>query len=350
MNSLDKIRQEMQAVAVDALLISRPANLSYLLDFADYEGLMIITLNEQYLYTDGRFFAQIQALAPQFQIVDMKEHPLADFLKSCAVHKLMIEPDFLNVTTFRQLEHQSWSVVDSSNLVEKIRMVKTPAEIAKVQAAAQIADQVFDHILKYLQPGQTELAIATEMEHYGKKLGATATSFPTIVASGVHSAMPHATATNKVLAAHELVVLDYGFVYQGYDSDITRTVALGSVDPQLQQIYQIVLEAQTAIIKQLHLNQPLAEIDKFAHDYIAKRGFGPEFMHGTGHSVGRECHEYPTMNAQSIETLPAQMTFTIEPGIYLPNHGGVRIEDDLYLDTAGQVHFLTNAKRELIVL
>ncbi|AXX65586.1 aminopeptidase P family protein [Bombilactobacillus bombi] len=350
MDNIEKVRQEITAQSADALLISRPANLNYLLDFPDFEGLMVITADNQYLYTDGRFFAQIHALAPQFQIVDRAQITLDQFLSQQKLEHLIIEPDYLNVSTFRQINQPSRQIVDSSNLVEKIRMVKTPAEIQKVQAAAQIADQVFAQILNFIKPGVSELAVANEMEYLGKKLGASATSFATIVASGPRSAMPHGSATDKIINNHELVVLDFGFVYQGYDSDITRTVAVGSVSEQLQEIYQIVLQAQQATINQIQLGQPLKAIDAFAHDYIAQADYGPEYMHGTGHSVGRECHEYPTLNAASIENLPANMTFTIEPGIYLPNQGGVRIEDDLYLDEQGQIHLLTNSSKDWLQL
>ena len=346
MDKLEHIRQEIAARQADAILISRPANLSYLLDFPDYEGLLLLDQHEQYLYTDGRFFTQLKSIAPEFKIIDRAQTTLKQLVRQTGIKTLIIEPDYLNVSTFRELEQPDWHIIDSSNLVEKIRMIKTPAEIAKVQQAAQIADQVFTEILNYIKPGVSELAIANEMEYLGKKLGASATSFPTIVASGVRSAMPHGSATNKLIAAHELVVLDFGFVYQGYDSDMTRTIAVGNVEPELQNIYQIVLQAQQATINQIQLQQPLAAIDAFAHDYIARAGYGPEYMHGTGHSVGRECHEYPTLNAASVEKMPANMTFTIEPGIYLPNQGGVRLEDDLYLDEQGQVQMLTQSSKE----
>lgn len=348
MDKLEHIRQEVTKCNADAILISRPSNLSYLLDFPDYEGLLLLDQHEQYLYTDGRFFTQSQSMAPKFKIIDRTQTTLEKLVREAGVQTLVIEPDYVNVSTFLELKRSDCHIIYSSNLVEKIRMIKTPTEIFKLQQAAHIADQVFTEILNYIKPGVSELDIANEMEYLGKSLGASGTSFPTIVASGSRSAMPHGSATNKLIAAHELVVLDFGFVYQGYDSDITRTIAVDKVNPELQKIYQIVLQAQQSTIKHIRLQQPLKAIDAFAHNYIAQLGYGPEYMHGTGHSVGRECHEYPTLNAASVEQMPANMTFTIEPGIYLPNRGGVRLEDDLYLDEQGRLQMLTQSSKEWI--
>ncbi|NVY95597.1 aminopeptidase P family protein [Lactobacillus sp. DCY120] len=350
MEAIAKIQAYLQEYDQQAILISHEANCTYFLDDSDFEGFLIITLDQQYIYTDGRFITSLQELEDTWTLIDRKNQALPNWLQKHQLTQILIEPDFLTARTYQALQEQNLKLTDSHYLVEKIRMQKTASEVAKVQQAAQIADQVFEHILPFIKPGIRETDLAAEMEFWGKKLGASGVSFPTIVASGTRSAMPHGSATSKKIAAHELVVLDFGFIYEGYDSDITRTVAVGSVSPQLAEIYQIVRNCQMKVAAQLHLGQSLAEIDILAHQLVDQAGYGLEFMHGTGHGVGRECHEYPTINAQTSELLKPNFTFTLEPGIYLPDLGGVRIEDDLYLDEQGQVNWLTQSSKEFQIL
>jgi len=215
--------------------------------------------------------------------------------------------------------------------------------------AARIADKAFNRICKLIKPGITERDIALELEFYMKKLGATSTSFTSIVASGERSALPHGTATDKKIKEGEFLTLDFGCVYNGYCSDMTRTVVIGKANERQREIYSVVLEAQEKALKYIKPGVKGCDVDRVARDIIKEKGFGQYFGHGLGHSLGLEIHESPRLSPTSNDILQEGMVVTDEPGIYIPDFGGVRIED-LVLVTATGFEVLSNSPKELIEL
>src|SRR5699024_8374421 len=235
------------------------------------------------------------------------------------------------------------------DLVETLRLIKSDEEIEIMQAAAKIADDAFNHILNYIKPGRTELDVSNELEFFMRQAGATASSFDTIVASGYRSALPHGVASNKTIEAGELVTLDFGALYEGYCSDITRTVAVGHVNDQLKEIYDIVLQAQLKGVKGVKAGITRHEADALTRDYITEKGYGDYFGHSTGHGLGMEVHENPRLAPDASVILEEGMVVTVEPGIYVPEVGGCRIEDDIVVTTEGNKR-LTHADKQFIQL
>ena len=255
--------------------------------------------------------------------------------------------------TVRELQQEAglppacWRMLGDA--LSSFRKIKSPEELDRMERAERIGDEAFSYILNELKPGVTELQIAAKLEYFMRSHGAEGTSFDTIVASGYHSAMPHAVPTEKPLENGDFVTMDFGCRYQGYCSDMTRTVVIGKADPRQKEIYQIVLEAQQAALEGLRPGMTGTEGDRLARDVIEKAGYGEYFGHGLGHSVGLEIHEKPALSTRDETVLLPGMIETVEPGIYIPGFGGVRIEDMVVLTETG-IRNLTTSPKELIEL
>jgi Xaa-Pro aminopeptidase len=259
-----------------------------------------------------------------------------------------------NVVTYKQYRELRKcfpfvSLVSTSGVVEDIALVKDESEVESIRAAARISDKVFDEVVRLIKPGVTELDIAAEISYLQKKYGAERDAFETIVASGQRGAIPHGRASAKRIAACEMVTLDFGCVIHGYASDITRTVAIGRISKKLREIYDVVLSAQSEAIAAARGGMWARDLDAIARQSIQKRGYGKYFTHSLGHGLGLHVHERPRVSALSKEMLYAGSVITIEPGVYLPELGGVRIEDDALLMADG-VEVLNHAPKELMLL
>jgi Xaa-Pro aminopeptidase len=234
-------------------------------------------------------------------------------------------------------------------VVEELRRVKDAGEIACHRQAAAIVDACFQHLLGYLKPGITERAVAVEIECFLRRKGAEREAFESIVASGPSAASPHAHATEKVIQAGELVKMDFGAMFGGYAADLTRTVAIQRADARQREVYHVVLEAQEAAIAAIRPGVKGSEVDQVARERIAARGYGDYFGHGLGHSLGLHVHDGPALSQTSAVVLEPGMVVTVEPGIYLPGWGGIRIEDDVVVTETG-VEVLTRAPKEFTVV
>lgn len=336
--------------------MTNPANRRYLSGFTGTAGVVLITAKEAYLVTDFRYIEQAQRQAEGYTIVrhthDMLTK-LAELITKERIHKLGFEQDHLSFGQYRlfkeALQESSCQLEPTSGLVEKLRLTKDEQEIELIKKAVQIADHTFEHILKFLKPGLTEREVANELEWTMRKLGATSSSFDIIVASGARSALPHGVASDKVIEEGDMVTLDFGAVYQGYVSDITRTVAIGEPHPKLKEIYEIVLEAQKRGVAHIKAGLSGREADAICREYIASHGYGEHFGHSTGHGIGLDVHEGPTLSTKSETILQAGMIVTVEPGIYIPGLGGVRIEDDVLITEDGN-EVLTQSPKELLCI
>lgn len=234
-------------------------------------------------------------------------------------------------------------------MIEKLRMKKSPEELEVLKAAAKIADDAFEHICSYIKAGMTELEVSNELEFFMRSQGATSSSFDIIVASGLRSALPHGVASDKKIESGDLITLDFGALYNGYVSDITRTVAVGEPSDKLKEIYHVVLESQVLALEKIKPGMTGIEADAIARDYIKSKGYGEAFGHSTGHGIGLEVHEGPGLSFRSETILEPGMAVTVEPGIYLPGIGGVRIEDDILITETGNER-LTHSSKELRIL
>lgn len=350
---LENLRKLLETEEIEALLITNEFNRRYMTGFTGTAGLAIVSKTDAVFITDFRYTEQADKEIKDFRIVQHTKtiiEEVASQVKSMGIKTIGFEKDDLSYGLYELYTKQMEATMKPvSGLVEKLRMVKTEDELAVLKKAAKIADEAFTHITNYIKPGISELDVSNELEMFMRKQGATSSSFSIIVASGLRSALPHGVASSKIIEDGDFVTLDYGALYNGYISDITRTVAVGEPSAKLKEIYAVTLEAQELALKGIKPGMTGIEADAIARDYITSKGYGKEFGHSTGHGIGLEVHEAPGLSFRSDTILKPNMTVTVEPGIYLPGIGGVRIEDDIVITQTGNER-LTMAPKELLIL
>jgi len=353
MSKLEKLRATFEQLHIDGLLITSNYNRRYMTGFTGTAGVVLVSKTKAIFITDFRYTEQAAAQCPDFEIVKHTAsifEEVAKVAKEIGITKLGFEQDTLTFASYKQYEQKCEAeLVPISGVIEKLRLIKSSAEIKILKEAAKIADAAFEHITSYIRAGITELDVSNELEFFMRKQGATSSSFDIIVASGHRSALPHGVASDKVIEKGDLVTLDFGAYYNGYVSDITRTVAVGQPTDQLKEIYDIVLEAQLRGMAGLKAGITGRQADALTRDYITEKGYGPNFGHSTGHGIGLEVHEGPGLSFKSDIVLEPGMVVTCEPGIYIPGIGGVRIEDDTIITNEGN-ESLTHSPKELIIL
>ncbi|WP_416149544.1 M24 family metallopeptidase [Salipaludibacillus sp. HK11] len=353
MNQLTSLRDQFEKNEIDGILITSNYNRRYLTGFTGTAGVVLISKQEAKFVTDFRYVEQAESETKGFEIVQHKapiHEEVAKQAKQMGIDLLGFEKDHL---TFGQYDTYKKalesSLVPVSGLVEKIRLIKSPEELAIIQEAVDIADAAFTHIQSFIRPGVKEVDVSNELEFYMRKKGATSSSFDIIVASGYRSALPHGVASDKVIEKGELVTLDFGAYYKGYCSDITRTVAVGEPNEELKKIYQTVLEAQLKGVQEIKPGMNGKQADALTRDYITEQGYGQYFGHSTGHGMGLEVHEGPGLSHKSDQKLEPGMVVTVEPGIYVAGVGGTRIEDDIVITKNGNT-VLSKSTKELLIL
>lgn len=353
MARVKKVQQLLPQYGIDGLLIMSTYNRRYVTDFTGSAGAALILSDSAYFITDFRYVEQAKTETSGYDVVQHNRSligEVANIVNESQIGKLGFEQDHTAYSTWEKLDHSiEAETVPVSNMVEELRMVKSEEEVNTIKEAAKIADSAFTHILNYIKPGVAELDIANELEFFMRKNGAASSSFDIIVASGKRSALPHGVASDKLIESGDFVTLDFGALYQGYVSDITRTVAVGNPSEKLREIYEIVLEAQVQAVDQIKPGMTGRDADAIARDYIREKGYGDNFGHSLGHGIGLEVHEGPGLGSRSETTLVPGMVVTVEPGIYLPEIGGVRIEDDIVMTQNGN-EILTHSPKELIIL
>ncbi|TFD92256.1 Xaa-Pro peptidase family protein [Jeotgalibacillus sp. R-1-5s-1] len=352
MMKLEKLRKELAGKA-DGMLITSTYNRRYLTNFTGSAGAVLISADEAVFITDFRYTEQAEEQGQGFTVITHKgpiTEEIASQCKRLGIKKLGIESDHLVLSTYRSYEKTiDAELVPLSGVIEKIRLIKTDSEIKILKEAADIADAAFKHILDFIQPGKSEIEVSNELEFFMRKAGAVSSSFDIIVASGHRSALPHGVASDKIIEKGDFVTLDYGALHKGYVSDMTRTLAVGEPDAKLKEIYQVTLDAQLKAMDGIRPGMTGKEADALARDYIASKGYGEYFGHSLGHGIGLEVHEGPGLSFRSDIVLEENMIVTVEPGIYLPGIGGVRIEDDTVLTADGN-ETLTHSTKELLIL
>lgn len=353
MERLTRLRSMLQQEGIDGLLLTNSYNRTYMTGFTGTAGVVLISAARALFITDFRYVEQAQKQAAGYEIIQHTgpiTEEVAKRAKELGIKKLGFEQDTLTYSEYRMYGDKAEAeLVPVSGLVEKLRLIKTDAEIKILKEAAQIADAAFTHILSFIRPGVSELAVSNELEFFVRKQGAASSSFDIIVASGHRSALPHGVASEKLIETGEFVTLDFGAYYKGYCSDITRTIAVGEPSQDLKEIYDVVLEAQLRGLRGIRAGITGKEADALTRDYITEKGYGQYFGHSTGHGIGLEIHEGPGLSFRSDTVLEPGMAVTVEPGIYIAGLGGVRIEDDVIVTKEGN-EILTHSPKELIIL
>jgi len=353
LTKMDRLREKLEENKADAMIIDSPYNRRYMTNFTGTAGTALITAEKALFITDFRYTEQAAEQATAFEIIEHKQgmiQEIANQIDKLGVKRLAFEKDYTTYSQFETYQNQfSQELIPVEGIIETLRMIKTPDELEIMKKAAKIADDAFAHIQSFIEPGVPEIDISNELEFFMRRQGATSSSFDTIVASGLRSALPHGVASSKKIGEGELVTLDYGALYDGYCSDITRTVAVGEISGELREIYDIVLEANLRGVKGTKAGMTGKEADALTRDYITEKGYGARFGHSTGHAVGMEVHESPGLSTRSEAVLEPGMVVTVEPGIYVPGVGGCRIEDDIVITKDGNER-LTFAPKELIQL
>lgn len=355
---IEKVTKLIKEKNADALIIINQANYRYLTNFTGEEAELILCANgDRILLSDSRFAGQIKKQAPGEMKVIMKHKnsvsEITEQLRHLSLKKVLVEGEAISAIDYQNLVNSNSDIKFEMalELVEVARNVKDELELDALKQAIAISSQSFTEILPMLQPGVTEREIGAKLDYLFKVNGGDGPSFDTIIASGYRSSWAHGVASDKKLQKGELVVIDFGSFYHGYTADITRTVALGQVPAELQKIYKIVYEAQKQGIATAVAGKTGADVDKAARDYICEQGYGQYFGHGIGHGIGLEIHELcmPAVPF-SKEVLKDNMAITVEPGIYLPDFGGVRIEDDILINGNSPETMSKLPKEELLVL
>ena len=352
---IEKLRKKMKALDLDGFLVTSKENRQYLTGFTGTFGWVLVTHSHVCLLTDFRYIEQAQQQAPECKLVQFKHYApvvtLRMLMEDMEVVTLGIESDRCTVDEFERLANQvrRKAITPLKGFVEEIRQIKDEEEIAQIARAEAIGDEAFLHVLKLIKPGMTELEIAMELEFQMRRSGASGVSFDTIVASGKRSSMPHGVASAKKVEAGDFITMDFGCMYQGYCSDMTRTIALGKVDEKQETVYNLVRKAQEDALQAIKAGVTGKEIHAVAQNVFQDAGYGPFFGHGLGHSVGLEIHEEPRFSPKAEEIIQENMVITVEPGLYLSNWGGVRIEDLVVVKKDGCIN-LTHSPKELIIL
>lgn len=337
---------------LDAILVTNGANRYYLTGFRGSSGYLLLTVDRVFLLTDGRYVDQAKQQTTCCEVIHQGTDwysTLNQLLKQHNVKKLAFEEEHISYSQYLRLAEkiEGCTITGKKNVVENFREIKDAGELELMKKAAFIADKAFEELLSVIRPGLTELEVAAELEYRMRRLGSEGPAFDTIVASGKRAALPHGVATDKKIALGDFIVIDFGAIFQGYRSDMTRTIVVGKASPKQKHIYGLVLKAQLAGIQAIKGDQICETADSTARKIIADEGYGDFFDHSLGHGVGLDIHENPRLAKGNKLPLKPGMVVTVEPGVYLTDWGGVRIEDMVAVTQEG-CEIFTRTSKELI--
>ncbi|MEN8614510.1 aminopeptidase P family protein [Dehalogenimonas sp. THU2] len=339
---LNLLRNKFPELGIDGILVAQPENRRYLSGFDGSSGYVLVTADVAVLATDFRYVEQAEIQAENYKVTRI-DGPVKEWfpglLREFNLKRLGLEAGFVTIADhdgFQAAISEAGLIIDLvpvEDVVEALRMVKNETEIRSIEAAASLTDRALFHVMEhFIKPGMTESKVAWELEKYIREAGGEL-AFPTIVAGGPASARPHSQPSDRPLRDNEPIVIDMGAKLDGYCADLTRTFWLGlDQSDRFRPLYDIVLRAQQTAIEGIVAGMTGVEADKLARDVIVEAGYGEAFGHSLGHGIGLEVHELPRLSARAPGPLTEGMVFTIEPGIYIPGWGGIRIEDDAVLE------------------
>ena len=354
---VNKLRNLLESQK-DSFLITNEKNIFYLTGFNKSEGALLLTSTQAYLFVDFRYYEAACAKAKCCEVLlysNLKDS-LISVLKKCSVKSVQIESTHMTVSTFQKyvtfMNEAGISVISNSaldNFISNLRMIKSEDEINCIAKAQAISEKAYSEVLNYIKPGVSEQSIANELEYLMKKYGAEDISFDLITITGKKTSLPHGVPDDSIIYPGDFFTMDIGAIYNGYHSDMTRTVAVKECSDKQREIYDIVLKAQLSALDSVKSGIESSKVDKIARDIITDAGYGDCFGHSTGHGVGLDIHEQPNVSPNSNHILSNGMVITIEPGIYINNKFGVRIEDMVLVEEQGYRNFATLSKELIIV-
>ncbi|MBI2826987.1 MAG: aminopeptidase P family protein [Planctomycetia bacterium] len=348
-----QLRKLVRGEGADAILITSFTNVTYLTGFTGDDSYLLLGSKDAIVVSDPRYTTQLEEECP-----DVTRHirppgksmldGIAEAVRAAKAMNLAVEADAMSVGLYGQLSARlsKTKLVSASGLVEQLRVVKDKHEIDEIRLAARYAEKAFAVLRATLRPDQTEKEIAAALEYQLRLMGARGCSFPPIIAVGARAALPHASPTDQKIGDADFVLVDWGATARQYKSDLTRVLVTGKISPKLERVYNVVLDAQLRAIDAVRPGLTGREVDQVARKIIADAGFGRQFGHGLGHGLGLDIHEAPRLAAAAEQVLKPGMVVTVEPGIYLPGWGGVRIEDDILVTKTG-CEILTDVPKKL---
>ena len=340
---------------IDALLVSAPPNIRYLSGFTGSHGLLLVTPESQTLFTDPRYTIQAsQECSSKVKTVTKGPLELAavEMIRRARFKRIAFESTRMVYDAFERLKQAlplGASLKPIGPVIEKLRMIKSPEEIARIRRSVLTNSEAFESTVRSIRPGVSEMAIAAELEFKMRRLGAEKAAFETIVAAGARTALPHAQPSQQKAAVNELLLIDMGSCQNGYMSDMTRMLFLGRPSQKIRGMYRAVLNAQLAAIDTVRAGVTAGQVDRKARQVLESEGLAKQFVHSTGHGLGLEIHEPPRLGKKDPTRLEAGMVITIEPGAYIRDFGGIRIEDTV-LVTKNGCEVLTTTSKELMLL
>lgn len=354
-NRVEVVRRKMREQGAPALLVTQIRNVSYLTGFSGSSGFVVLTESDGVFITDSRYDEQAHEQVKVLP-VSVYANPttaaqaIAEQVRRLGITTLGFEAEHVTFATHRQYadEMKDVALVPLEGVIDPLRRVKTPEEIQKIRTACGIADACFDHVLRLMQPGVAEYDIAMEIDFYIRRQQAKV-AFETIAISGERTSRPHGTPSERKLQKGDFVTMDFGAKVDGYCSDLTRTVVILEASDRQREVYQAVLDAQLRALDAIRPGVPAREVDAIARQALAEKGLDLYFGHGLGHGLGADVHDVGRMSPSSDDVLEEGQVWTVEPGVYIPGFGGVRIEDDVVV-TSGGCEILTSSPKELLVL
>lgn len=346
------LREKMKLLEIDGMIISNPINIEYITGVYA-EGTLIINDKDNIFITDARYIEDVNStitISDEINVRDqanIPENEYISFFANCP--RVGIEENYISYSKYQNLVriYRLKEAVETNNLIEKMRTIKDDNEIAKIRRACEITDNCFTHLLEYIKVGMTERQIAFEIEKYFIENGASGLAFDTIVASGENSSKPHAVPTNRKIQSGDNITIDFGAKYKGYCSDMTRTIFVGSVSDEVRNLYNFILEGQLRATNKIKDGVDGKSVARGVQIEYNARNF--ELIHALGHGVGLEVHELPYLSYRSSQILKENMVVTNEPGIYIPEKIGIRIEDTILVNKL-ESEVLTKSSKELIVI
>lgn len=349
---IQRIKAILDEKNIDAILIKSKTNKRYVGALTGSGVKVLITKDNQYQIMDGRYINEAKETTQGFELIvhDQGKSYIDEVQRTLGKqNRLGIESSQILVKEYLSLKERNFDLVLLENELEYIRRIKDEKEIALVRKACEITDAIFQETISTIKVGMKETEVSALLQYLAIKNGASGMAFDTIVASGTRGSMPHGRPTDKTFQKHEFITIDFGITYQGYQSDMTRTICIGEPNPEMKKIYDIVLEAQCAGVDFIKAGVRGKDVDEHVRNIITKHGYGEYFTHGLGHGMGMGDGELPVLNQRSETILEEGMIMSCEPGIYIPGLGGVRIEDDVLIEH-GKGVALNKTTKELIIL
>lgn len=349
---MKSLRRVMREKDLDAFLVTKAENIYYLSGFTGgSDARLLIDHQEAVILTDGRYLEQAEQECPGWKIIEEKPPGWGELGRLARrIERLGFEAHDISYQFYSQLEQTLPSeLLAQENMVEMLRAYKEPGELDRLRQSARIGDEVFLELLNLIRAGVSEARLAGQIAFLLREKGCSKESFDTIVLAGEHAALPHGRPGNRLLAGGDMLTMDFGGFYEFYAGDMTRTVAVGKASKRFRSLYRVLLDAQMAALDKVKPGMGVGEVDRAARDILQKAGLESYFKHSTGHGLGLEIHEYPSLSQRSGAVLYENMVVTIEPGIYIPGWGGIRIEDTVVVQSNG-CEIITRSDKGLLIV